>query len=172
MLKLLGAALILLAGTLFGWHQALQLSRRPVQIAELIRALQRLETEIVYGFTPLPEALTSIGRSLTGAVGKLFCLIGRELSESNGRSAQLIWQQSIAQEWRNTAMKPAEREILCQLGVTLGMTDRDDQMKHLRLTILQLQGESDLARDEQQKYERMWKSLGVLLGALVVIIMY
>jgi hypothetical protein len=56
MLKFLGAVLVLFAGTMFGFFQALQYARRPRQIRELITALQRLETEIVYGYTPLPEA--------------------------------------------------------------------------------------------------------------------
>jgi stage III sporulation protein AB len=172
MLKLFGAALILLAGTLFGWYQALQLSRRPTHIAELIRGLQRLETEIVYGFTPLSEALRSIGERSPGPVGAVFAQAGKELSEPAGRSARDIWQHVITQQWRNTSMKPSEREIVSQLGATLGLTDRDDQVKHLRLAILQLQGENETAREEQAKYERMWKSLGVLLGALIVIIMY
>jgi stage III sporulation protein AB len=28
------------------------------------------------------------------------------------------------------------------------------------------------AREEQRKYEKMWKSLGVLIGGLIVILMY
>ncbi len=59
-----------------------------------------------------------------------------------------------------------------QLGAKLGLTDRDDQVKHLRLAVNQLRGEEELAKDEQQRYERMWKSLGLLMGALVVILMY
>ncbi|MCZ8520651.1 MULTISPECIES: stage III sporulation protein SpoIIIAB [Paenibacillus] len=172
MLKLLGAALVLLAGTLFGFHQASQLARRPKQIADLIRLLQRLESEILYGFTPLPEALRRTGGTCAAPVGTLFLEAAGELERSTGQSAAGIWHKAVTRSWRATSMKASEREVLLQLGHTLGLTDREDQVKHLRLAVSQLQGESDTARDEQQRYERMWKSLGVLMGALAVILMY
>ncbi|TVY11492.1 stage III sporulation protein SpoIIIAB [Paenibacillus cremeus] len=172
MLKLLGAMLILLSGTLLGFYQANQLVRRPKQIADLIRLLQRLETEIHYGFTPLPEALSLVARSAQSAAGRLFHTAAEELAEAAGRSVQTIWQQAATANWRYTAMKTPEREVFLQIGHTLGLTDREDQAKHLKLAVSQLQGEAELAREEQQRYERMWKSLGVLLGALVVILMY
>ncbi|UUZ94307.1 stage III sporulation protein AB [Paenibacillus sp. P25] len=172
MLKLFGAVLILLAGTLFGFYQALLLARRPRQIADVIRGLQRLETEIVYGFTPAPEALASVSRAGQGPVSELFRRAGEEIAGSGGRSVQQIWQHVITLHWRSTSMKTAERDTLIQLGSTLGLTDREDQIKHLRLTVKQLEGEEDVAREDQQKYERMWKSLGVLIGALIVILIY
>ncbi|CAG7612497.1 Stage III sporulation protein AB [Paenibacillus solanacearum] len=172
MLKLLGAMLILLSGALFGFYQAALLARRPKQIDELIRSLQRLETEIVYGFTPLPEALAHTGRSCSAPVSRLLLEAAEELKRAEGRSVQTIWHQAVSEAWRNTAMKVQERDIWLQIGSTLGLTDKEDQVKHLRLAASQLQTESDNAREEQQRYERMWKSLGVLMGALVVILMY
>nr|WP_313782935.1 hypothetical protein [Paenibacillus larvae] len=52
MVKMLGAVLVLGAGTLYGFVQAMHYARRPKQIRQLHQALQRLETEIVYGYTP------------------------------------------------------------------------------------------------------------------------
>jgi len=57
MLKLAGAILVLLSGTLIGFRQAARYADRTAQIRQLIHALQRLETEIGFGHTPLPEAL-------------------------------------------------------------------------------------------------------------------
>ena len=69
-------------------------------------------------------------------------------------------------------MKQAEQEVVLQLGSVLGVTDRSDQIKHLRLAISQLQAEETESREDQRRYEKMWKSLGVLIGALIVILMY
>ncbi len=172
MLKLLGAMLILLAGTLLGFFQASQLAKRPRQIADLIRMLQRLETEILYGFTPLPEALRCTGQACATAVGALFVRMSAELGHTAGRPVQQLWGETLTAGWRELSLGRGEKEIMQQLGATLGLTDRDDQVKHLRLAVNQLRGEEELAKDEQQRYERMWKSLGLLMGALVVILMY
>jgi stage III sporulation protein AB len=69
-------------------------------------------------------------------------------------------------------MKLPEQEVMLQLGHVLGLSDRSDQVKHLRLAVSQLQAEEVDAREEQRKYEKMWKSLGVLIGGLIVILMY
>lgn len=172
MLKLLGAMMILLSATLFGFYQAQQYSRRPKQIGEVIRALQRLETEIVYGFTPLQEALAKIAHSCPRPVSAIFGHAAEELSQAGGRSAQQIWQQSLQEHWRHTSMKTGEQNIVQQLGFTLGLSDSADQVKHLRLAIQQLQGELEGSEEERKRYESMWRSLGLLMGALLVILMY
>jgi stage III sporulation protein AB len=172
MLKLTGAILILFAGTMFGFYQALQLSRRPRQIRQLVQALQRLETEILYGFTPLPDALRSVSRQLVLPLSHMFRSAADQLSNHSGRSTEESWQFAIETNWQHTSMKSTEQEAFQQLGLTLGMTDREDQIKHLRLTVSQLQAEELTAWEEQKRYEKMWKSLGLLSAALVVILMY
>jgi stage III sporulation protein AB len=172
MVKLIGASLILIAGTMIGFYQALQLSRRPRQIRQLVQALQRLETEISYGFNPLPSALLTIGRQIPQPLSQLFQLAGEQLSGSSDRTTEESWRYAIDSCWQHTAMKTTEQEAFLQLGLTLGITDRDDQIKHLRLTASQLMTEELTAREEQKRYEKMWRSLGLLSATLVVILMY
>ncbi|PZE22061.1 stage III sporulation protein SpoIIIAB [Paenibacillus xerothermodurans] len=172
MMKLLGAMLILLSGTLFGFYKAQQYSRRPKQMADVIRGLQRLETEIVYGATPLPEALMHVSTSCAPPVQQLFRFAAEELGRAGGRSVQFIWRQAIAVHWKHTAMRSVEQDMLSQLGFTLGLSDSADQVKHIRLAVQQLQGEIERAQEERKQYEGMWRSLGLLIGALVVILMY
>lgn len=172
MLKFIGAMLILAAFTLFGFLQSRQYSRRPRQIRQLILLLQRMETEIVYGFTHLPEALRTLGMQIAAPLNMMFTRMANEMHAGSGKSVKEVWQEAVEEDWKLTSMKQNEKEILIQLGFTLGITDRDDQVKHLRLGIVQLQTEEEMARDEQQRYEKMWKSLGVLAGAFIVILIY
>jgi stage III sporulation protein AB len=172
MLKLIGAILIMLSATLFGFYQAQQFSRRPKQIADLVRSLQRLETEMTYALTPLPQALLQVANACPVPVSFLFRYAADELKIAAGRTVQLIWQQAIAVHWKHTSLKTGEQEIVSQLGSTLGLSDSIDQVKHIRLAIHQLQGELETAVEERKRYEGMWRSLGMLMGALIVILMY
>jgi len=172
MLKLIGTLCILFSGTMFGFMQAMQLARRPRQIRQMIQALQRLETEILYGFTPLPDALRSISRPLSAPLAHMLCSAAERLSDSSGSSTEEIWREVLQSGWKHTSMKLTEQEALLQLGLTLGISDREDQIKHLRLTVGQLQAEESTAWEEQKRYEKMWKSLGLLTSALIVILMY
>ncbi|MEI7024673.1 stage III sporulation protein SpoIIIAB [Paenibacillus sp. y28] len=172
MVKLLGAAIILMAATLIGFAKAAQYSARPRQLREWISILQRLETEIVYAVTPLPEALSTIAGHTPEPLGLLLKQLADRLERPQGDAAALVWRDVLRRAWPGTALKQGELDILLRLGSTLGLTDREDQVKHVRLAIGRLQAEEAAAREEERRYERMWKSLGALIGALVVVLMY
>lgn len=172
MLKLFGAILILAAGTLIGFSKASAYARRPRQIRQLIHALQRLETEMTYGYTPLPEALLRIADQLEPQLSSLFRMAAEPLLTATGKTAGESWRDAVDACWKQTALSSNEREVLSQMSYTLGISDRDDQAKHLRLAVSLLAAEEQSAWDDQRRYEKMWRSLGVLAGAFVVILMY
>ncbi|MRN53564.1 stage III sporulation protein SpoIIIAB [Paenibacillus monticola] len=172
MLKLFGAVLIVLAGTLAGFQRARQYADRPQHIRGLIAALQRLETEIMYGFTPLPEAMRRIGLQSREPLKWFFVKAAEEMSPPHDRSAQDAFQRVMEAHWKTTAMKGTEKEILRQLSCTLGTSDRTNQSTHIALALQQLKQEETMAREDQGKYEKMSKSLGLLLGALIVILIF
>lgn len=172
MLKLIGAVLVLFAGTMMGFYKSVQLANRPLQIRRCIHALQQLETEIMYGFTPLPDALATVSKRAGEPVRTLFQLVVERLAREEGLTFQECWHTSVAEFWNRTAMRSGEKEILDRLGMTLGISDREDQFKHLHLAVNQLQSEEVNADEDRKRYEKMWKSLGILVGALVVILMY
>lgn len=172
MIKLIGALFIVFAGTMFGFFQAQQLIQRPKQIRQLIQALQRLETEIMYGHSPLPAALRSISTSLSEPLAALFGTAAEGLHAGRTDSAEESWRRAVSSMWGRTAMRNAERDIFLQLGTTLGRSDREDQGKHLRLAVHGLQSEEAAAAEEEKRYGSMWRSLGLLSGVLIVILMY
>jgi stage III sporulation protein AB len=174
MLKFAGILLILFAGTMIGFVQAARYAARPRQIRQLLHALQRLETEISYGQTHLPEALTRISGLVQKPLSYLFAAIARSLSSETAESGETVrdcWEKAIIAYWPSTAMRNAEKDALLRLGSTLGGSGREDQLKHIRLAMIQLQAEESTARDDQQRYEKLSRSLGMLGAALVVILM-
>lgn len=171
MIKLIGMALILFAGTMIGFQQAAKFAERPRQLKQLAHALQRLETEIGYGHTPLPEALSRTADASPEPVSSIMREAALGLEQEEGISFQDSWKRAIQLHWRDTSMRSNEQSVLIRLGSTLGISDKEDQMKHLRLALQQLKAEEDAAMDDQVRYEKMWKSLGVLIAVLIVILM-
>lgn len=171
MLKLAGALLILFAATAVGFLQSAYYVKRPKQIRDMIQALQSLETEIIYGFTPLPHALEKIGQSIDPPAAGLFTTTADQLNSRRGRSTKEIWEEGVWSIWPATSLGKNEQSTLLQLGEHLGLSDREDQMKHLRLAMEQLKAEEIRAQSEYTRYGKMWKSLGVLGGLLVVILL-
>ena len=64
MIKLLGAAIIMVATTWAGFEAARKISARPRQLRQLKVALQSLEAEIMYTHTPLKEAAQKLQKQL------------------------------------------------------------------------------------------------------------
>lgn len=174
MLKFAGILLILFAGTALGYLQAARFAARPRQIRQLLHALQRLETEISYGQTPLAEALSRISEMVPNPLSQIFADISKALrpdTVGSGETVRECWEKAVSAGWSSTAMKDAEKQAFLRLGATLGASGREDQLKHIRLVMLQLQAEESAAREEQQRYEKLSRSLGVLGAALVVILL-
>jgi stage III sporulation protein AB len=171
MIKLLGALFILFAGVMIGRIQANRLRDRPIQIGRFVRLLTQLETEISYGFTPLPNALIKLGKQSAEPHASFLTEAGNQLMQGD-QAVMDVWRLSLQWIWPQTAMRAGEKEILLGLGLTLGATDREDQIKHLRLAAKQLEVMEFEAAEDRRKFEKMWKSLGLLGGALLAVIMY
>ncbi|OEF95508.1 stage III sporulation protein AB [Vulcanibacillus modesticaldus] len=172
MLKLLGATLIIAASSFGGFYIARLYRERPIQLRMLGQALRILETEIIYGSNPLYQAMEHIGQRVTGALGLIFLTMSENLLKFDGASTFECWEDAINQHFHQTSLKKQDREILINFGQTLGISDKEDQMKHIRMTIQNLAAEESLAREEQKTYEKLSKNLGVLLGMLIVILIY
>lgn len=172
MLKLIGASLIIGASTFGGIHIAKNYEERPRQLRLLQQALQMLETEMIFGSTPLYQAMNHISERIPGKVQRIFKLMGENLVELDGASAFECWEIALNKHVNKTSLKAQDKEILLQFGQTLGVSDKEDQRKHIQLAIQNLATEEILAREEQKTYEKLSKNLGLLLGLLLVILMY
>ncbi|PFA24287.1 MULTISPECIES: stage III sporulation protein SpoIIIAB [Bacillus cereus group] len=170
MVKIFGAVLIVAVTTFFGFSYAKRYSERPRQLRLLKAALQSLEAEIMYGHTPLSEASERLVKQMPKPLNWIFESFSRRL-ESGEQTVREAWLDSLQENWKLTAFKQTEYEILQQFGETLGQHDRESQQKHIRLCITHLEREEGEAKALQIQYEKMIKSLGVLAGLLIVILL-
>lgn len=174
MFKLLGSALLIAAAASIGWLKAASYAARPKQLRLLNHALQRLETAIMYGHTPLAAAFADISRQLPPPLRAVFADAAQAMDAADAvpLTAREAWQLSWERHRGNAALANEDLRILLELGYSLGISDRDDQRKHIRHAIKQLEQEEFVAREEYQRYGTMCRSLGVLSGLLAVILMY
>jgi stage III sporulation protein AB len=171
MLKLVGAAVIFVSCAWFGWLRGQRLTERVREIRRLIYMLQRLETEIAFSATPLVQAVQRIAGHPTTRDAQFFRRLADDLA-ARPEHVRTVWQSLLDAERMRGPLQAAELEALAQLGESLGISDREDQIKHLHLAVSRLLAAVEEARAEEQKYRAMWRSLGVLGGALLVVLMY
>lgn len=167
---MIGAIFIILSTTWVGFELSRHLSERPKQLRMLRTALQSLEAEIMYGHTPLHEASRKLAAQLPRPISIIFERFSQKLTTME-TTVKKAWEESLQEIWKITALKKSEYEILIQFGETLGKHDRVTEQKQIILTLTHLEREESEARDRQQKYEKMMKSLGFLSGLLIVILL-
>ncbi|MBU9724173.1 MULTISPECIES: stage III sporulation protein SpoIIIAB [Bacillaceae] len=169
-MKIIGALLIIAASTFFGFELARKLTRRTKQIRYLKIAFESLETEMVFGMTPLPLACEKVGNQVPSPISSLFHEVANRL-ETEESSAPEIWNSMIKKWAKTTDLYASEINTLTQFGQTLGLQDLENQRKQIRLAISYFDQEEKDAMESQKKFESMYKSLGFLGGVLIVIIM-
>ena len=174
MLKLIGTVIVISAATAIGWLQSASYAARPKQLRSIIVALQRLETSIVYGHAPLDEAFQDLGEQLPAPENRLFAKAAQLMraNEHTVMTAKEAWEKSLQEVMQHTSLKKQDVRILKDFGISLGISDREDQRNHIHHAVKRLAQEEQSAREEHGKYGTMYRSLGVLCGLLAVILMY
>ncbi len=170
MLKLIGALLIVGACGYTGFAVAKKYRLRPKELRFLRSALQMLETEIAYGATPLPDAFELVAARCDKSVAALFALTKELLVGGDGITAGEAWNEALNRFQRKSALNSGDAAILRSLGVNLGISDREDQIKHLHLAQEQLRTEAAKAEDEAAKNVKLYNYLGFLGGLTIVLI--
>lgn len=172
MIKLVGAAMVVASSALGGMAVAGRYSRRPRELKSIASALQMLETEIAYGANHMKEALEQVAARCDKGAAPLFSRAAAELSSASGITAAAAWECSLCAHYRDSALNPQDLVILRSLGSSLGISDREDQIKHLNLAMEQIKSENLRAEEEAARNVKLWNYLGVLGGLLVVLILY
>ncbi|MGD0152166.1 MAG: stage III sporulation protein SpoIIIAB [Thermacetogeniaceae bacterium] len=170
MLKLIGSLLIICSAGLAGLRVGAVYSLRTRQLRALQEALQLLDTEIMYGATPLPAALRKVAAATGGCIGPVFRDAGGLLGTSDGYSAREAWSLAFDRNFRRTALRQEDLAILKSFGEALGSSDRNEQHKHIELTVFHLRQESEKAETACQKNERIWQYGGFLVGISLVLL--
>ncbi|GAA0443599.1 stage III sporulation protein SpoIIIAB [Lentibacillus halophilus] len=169
-MKWIGALLFIATTTLIGFEISRTFHERPKQIRQMKNALQILEAEILYSQLPLPEAFETISKQIPEPISTFFYNMHISVHEA-GMDLYNVWDRCVNDLLETSSLSAIEGEIIKQFGRTLGQHDFDHQQKQIHLTINHLDRQLEEARENQFKYGKMAKSLGVLCGLFVVLLL-
>ncbi|WP_018923817.1 stage III sporulation protein SpoIIIAB [Salsuginibacillus kocurii] len=165
-----GASIVLVATTWAGWEWSNRLKQRPQQIRQLKTFLQALEAEVTFGLTPIDEACDKLAAQCDPPLSTFISDFSNRLKQG-GYQAERAWEEALNELWTRTSLKKSEKEILTQFGQTLGVYGRTEQKKQIMLALTHLEREEAEARDELKRFEKLFRSLGLLTGLLLVLLL-
>lgn len=161
-------ALIAGCGSLGLWL-ANRIRLRPVELRGCLMALALLDTEIVWGATPLPEAFSIVKERTDQPWQGFFAELQERLQR--GESASLAWKATISKQNQYFCLKQEDWQVISDVGKGLGRSDSREQHKQLELVQRQLALMKDQAGIWSDKQAKMWSYLGFLCGIAGVLIL-
>lgn len=170
-MKIAGCIIVILMTGLIGYDMSRQLNKRAKQLREIIHSLQIMEAEMEYGLLPLEEVFQKVGDKTPSPVSDFYTELAEQLS-AGIENFDSGWDLGLQGLKEISALKQEEMETLKQFGRNLGHHNIHQQEKHIKLTIHHLEHILSVANDEKNKYEKTMKTLGILIGIFIVLIIF
>lgn len=169
MIRLIGALLTAAGGAFWGFAAARRLRRRARVLRQLAGAMEQMEREISFRLTPMPELMEELAAAYPPPVGTLFANCRRGLEDLGERSLAEIWRTALADT--DLDLEGRGAAVLDELGEVLGRFEESSLRAALARAGAQLTREAELAREEAENRGRMYQTLGLASGGLVVILL-
>jgi stage III sporulation protein AB len=170
LLKIIGGIFVISASSFLGYALSRDCAKRPHQLRVLQALFQMFENEVVFLSNVLTEAFEKISTSNNDEVASFFKATVKNLKTTN-ISANKAWETALNENIKKTALNKEDEAILISFGKMLGNSDIEGQVKNIRLTINQIKLQEQKAEESRKKNEKMYRSLGILGGLAVVIIL-
>ena len=139
---------------------------RVKELNDLKNAFNIIESKIKFTYEPLSEIFLQTSKLLSENISKIFIKASNDMKEL---SAEEAWIKSI--EKSNTYLNKEDIENIKKFGKMLGKTDKEGQVSHLELTKTFIEIQIEKARKEEEKNSKLYKTLGVVSGLGLVIIL-
>jgi stage III sporulation protein AB len=171
LVKIFGSFIVMAASTMLGYALARDCSKRPNDLRTLQALLQMFENEITYLSNLLSVAFGNICRSNKSTVAEFFSSTINILKKDSSKNASEAWEIAIGESISKTSLNKEDKEILVSFGKMLGNSDIEGQIKNIKLTLNQLKLQEQKAEESKKKNETMYRTLGVLGGIAIVVIL-
>lgn len=139
---------------------------RVTELKEMKNALNMFLTKIRFTYESVPESFNEIGNNIKGKIGKIFKTASNKMKNMSAGDA---WEETI--EKSDTSLTDEDKNIIKNLGRMLGKTDLEGQVSEIKLLQNFLNTQIDIAEKEKQKNEKLYKTLGGVIGLAIVIIL-
>lgn len=169
MLRLLGAVLLTGGAGALGFGAAARLNRHVRTLRLLTEALERMERELSFRLTSIPELFTLLASHLAPPVGPFFARCRDSLCHLGDERLEDLWRSALADS--DLDLEGEERQVLETLGGILGRYDGEGQTQALALARAQLEQCLEAAVAERARMGKVYGALGLAAGAFLVIVL-
>lgn len=165
-IKIIIYSFIFLSCSLIGILLSKKYVNRVKELKEFKNALNIFKTKIRYTYEPLPEIFREISENVDSNIGTVF---SQAVGNMNILSAGEAWNLALKVDTLN--IDDEDRNVLKNLSKLLGKTDLEGQLNQIEMTSDFLDEQIRKAEIKKNKNEKMYKTLGMIMGIAIVIIL-
>ena len=136
------------------------------ELKEFKNALNMFKTKVKFTYEPIPEIFEEISKNLDSKPGKIFKLASINMKLLTAGEA---WNMAIDTDM--LSINEEDRSILKNLSKLLGQTDIDGQICQIDLTNSFLDEQIKKAENDRAKSEKLYRTMGMIVGLAIVIIL-
>lgn len=137
-------------------------------LQELTRLLQ---TELIVFLTPIPIAIENILEKTSVSMGEVLSFMRDKIEKDEVGDLYAIFNEASYLLDEEYNLTPEDLEIFKSLGKVIGKSSRENQEVQIKYVLDSLQEQIREAKEEKNMYEKMYGSLGIILGLGMVIIL-
>ena len=158
--------LVLVACTLIGRFLSKKYIYRLNELEEMKNALNMFATKIKFTYEPIPSIFMEIANKIQRNIGQVF---ERAASRMREESAGGAWIHALEEVECNFTKE--DKEVLKNLSRLLGQTDLEGQISEIEVVNQFLTSQLENAGEERRKNEKMYRTLGIITGLTIAIIL-
>jgi len=166
LIKILIYSFIFLSSSMIGILLSKKYSNRVRELQEFKNALNIFKTKIRFTGEPIPEIFKEISDNINSNIGSVFRIASTQMKLVTAGEA---W--NIALDTNLLNIDDEDKNILKNLSKLLGKTDLEGQISQIELTSSFLDEQISKAEREKNRSEKMYRSLGIILGITIVLIL-
>ena len=164
--KILIYSFIFLSCSLIGILISKKYVNRVNELREFKNALNMFKTKIKYTYEPLPEIFAEISENIDSSIAIVFKIASEKMEICTAGEA---W--NLALKFEDLSIDEEDRNVLKNLSKLLGKTDIQGQLNQIEMTSDFLDKQIRKAENQKDKNEKLYRTLGMLLGMAIVIIL-
>lgn len=158
--------LIFIASSSIGIIYSQKYQKRVDELKDFKMAFNMIKTKIRFTYAPLKEIFYDVSKNIKSKTSLIFTNVCSYMEENDATKS---WNEAINET--ETNLTKEDKEIISQFGKLLGKTDIEGQLNEIELSLNFLQMQIEKAENEKNKNAKLYKSLGVIAGVGIIIIL-
>ena len=170
LLKMFGCILVILGCGGIGFSLGNDYILRIKHLEQVKRYFVLLAGEIQYGNSGIFEALNKLSKQSSGFFSDFLAHVAENMN--NNKSLKAAWEISIKEILKESSrLGGNDILIISELGESLGLTDKETQLKNIDNALVQLNEAVDELKKNKNEKCKIYKTSGVVVGAFITILL-